>query len=261
MRGKGAAFFRNEFREQVGLAGRDQFLTLLFRDFALQNYFADAERARFLRGDGMFAGVGIIERVDLALVANGTLAQRFVPRGINRDAAAAVILFKLKLRFEFFAQFHRGGEGPAHLAPESFKRSDPALREKRFNFSRLEKTAGHRFPNDQSATTAFEGAIVFIKRTAAALRTFHFDRREVSTDAVAFEVLRFLDDLAREILDLRHELLALHLAFLDLLELVLPLARHLRRTESRDADPAQERDERQAFRGRDQLASLAAHVF
>src|SRR5207248_8026632 len=138
---------------------------------------------------------------------------------------------------------------------------DLPLREQCFNFSGFEEAARHRFPNDQSATAAFEGAIVLIERAAAALRTFHFDRREVSTVAVAFEVLRFLDDLAREILDLRHELLALHLAFLDLLELVLPFARHLRRTKRGDTDAAQERDERQAFRGRDQFASLAANVF
>ena len=60
VRGKGAAFFGNEFREEIGLAGGDEFLDLLLWDFALQDHFADAEGAGFLGGDGVLAGVGII---------------------------------------------------------------------------------------------------------------------------------------------------------------------------------------------------------
>src|SRR5256885_16863465 len=48
MRGKWPAFFRNKLRQQVGFAGRDQFLDLLLRNFALQNRFTDPERAGFL---------------------------------------------------------------------------------------------------------------------------------------------------------------------------------------------------------------------
>jgi hypothetical protein len=48
MGGERPAFFGNEFREQIGLAGGDQFLNLLFRDLALENHFGDAEGAGLL---------------------------------------------------------------------------------------------------------------------------------------------------------------------------------------------------------------------
>ena len=83
MCGKRAAFFRDEFGEQIRFARSDQFLNLLFRNFPLQDHFADAECAGLLGGDGILAGVGIIEGVNLALVANGAGAERFMARGID----------------------------------------------------------------------------------------------------------------------------------------------------------------------------------
>src|SRR5437016_5717651 len=43
------AFLRDKFVEQVGLAGGDEFLHLLFRNFTMQNGFTDAESAGFRR--------------------------------------------------------------------------------------------------------------------------------------------------------------------------------------------------------------------
>ena len=94
------ALFRNEFREQIGFAGGHQFLDLLFWNFPLQNHFTDAERARFFDRDRILAGVGIIERVTLAILANGTGAQDFVPRRIDGHGARRVAVFEIKLRFE-----------------------------------------------------------------------------------------------------------------------------------------------------------------
>jgi hypothetical protein len=49
----------------------------------LQNHFADAEGAGLFRGDGVLAGVGIIERINLALLENGTETERLVTRGVS----------------------------------------------------------------------------------------------------------------------------------------------------------------------------------
>ena len=47
MRRKWPAFLGNELRQQIGLARGDQLQYLLFGNFAVQNYFADAEGAGF----------------------------------------------------------------------------------------------------------------------------------------------------------------------------------------------------------------------
>ena len=86
-------------------------------------------------------------------------------------------------------------------------------------FQTLECATGHRFPQDQSTRLAFECAIRFLKWSAAAFRAFHFEGLEVSADAVAFEIFRALDDLTRELPDVRHEIVAFHCAFLHALEL------------------------------------------
>ena len=72
VRGKWAAFFRDEPREKIGLAGRDQFLQLLFGDLALQNHFAHAEVARLWRRDCIFARVRFFQNINLPFLANGT---------------------------------------------------------------------------------------------------------------------------------------------------------------------------------------------
>jgi hypothetical protein len=61
-----------------------------------------------------------------------------MPRRVDRDSARSIIVFKLKLRFELFAEFHRGGEGPAHLAAKSFQRPDLAFGEQPFHFTGFE---------------------------------------------------------------------------------------------------------------------------
>ena len=90
MRGKGAAFLRNEFREQIGLAGRNQFLHLLLRNFSLQNHFADAERALFRRRNRALTCKRIVERINLSFPANRTKPERFMLRGIDRNRRALI---------------------------------------------------------------------------------------------------------------------------------------------------------------------------
>src|SRR5687767_12415540 len=109
MGGKGAAFFGDEFGEEIGLPGGDEFLDLFFRDLALQDHVADAERAGLLGGDSVLAGVGIIERIDLALLANRAETKCFVPRWIDRNGATGLTVLEFELGLELFAEFNGGG--------------------------------------------------------------------------------------------------------------------------------------------------------
>src|SRR5690349_7342603 len=100
MRGEWPPFFRNELRKQVGLSGRDQFLHLLFWNFAMQNRFADAESAGLLFRDGILARIRAIEHVDLSFLTNGTEPERFVFRGVDRHRLVMTVLAKIERGLE-----------------------------------------------------------------------------------------------------------------------------------------------------------------
>src|SRR6266700_2217695 len=137
MGGKRTPFFRDKFRQEIGLAGRDQLLHLLFRDGAMLNRFAYAERAFFRRGSSALANVGAFEIVNLPLIANWTKADGFVPRGIDLLRRAVSALAEIKFQFEIFAQLHRRVKAASHFVAESLERTNPSLCEKFLHFGGL----------------------------------------------------------------------------------------------------------------------------
>ncbi len=248
MRRKWASFFRDELRQEIGLADGDKFLHLLFGNFAVQNHLAYSKTARLRRADRVFASVRPLENINLPFLAHRTQAKRFVPRSVDLLLGIDSLLAKIKFLFEIAVQLHGGAEFATNLAAKSFQRTDATLGQKFFNLGSLEQTARHRFPNDQAARSTFERAVILIEWTTAAFRTFHLQRLEIAADGVAFEVFRFLDNLARELSDLRHEFLALHVTFGHALEFIFPLAGHFGRAYLGDANAAEKRDQRHPFR-------------
>ena len=95
---------------------------------------------------------------------------------------------------------------------------------------------------------------------AAALGAGDLEDAEVAGDGVVLEELGLADDLLREPPDLVHEVLALELAALHLLELILPVPGHLRLGERLDAETGQKGDERKRLGRRLQFAQFAEHV-
>src|SRR5262249_13442156 len=125
--GEWATFLRNELRQQVGLAGRDEFLDLLFRNFPVQNRFAHTEGAGLFLRNGVLAGIRAIEHIDLALFANRTKSKCFVLLSVDLDWLIVTVLTEVERGFEFVAQFHNRVELAANLAAESLERTDLAF--------------------------------------------------------------------------------------------------------------------------------------
>src|SRR5439155_1825783 len=176
MRRKWASFFRDELRQEIGLAGGDKFLHLLFGNFAVQNHLAYSKTACLRRADRVFAGVGPLENINLPFLAHRTQAERFVPRSVDLLLGIDSLLAKIKFLFEIAVQLHGGVEFATNLAAKSFQRTDATLGQKFFHLGSLEQTARHRFPNDQAARSTFERAVILIEWTTAAFRTFHLQR-------------------------------------------------------------------------------------
>src|SRR5205807_7292670 len=151
-----ASFFGDESRQQVGLSSGNQFLHLLFRNFAVQNILADTESARFRRSDGVFARVSPGQNIDLPFLANRTSPERFVDSGVDLLFGVESILAKIELRFEILPQFHGCAKLTTNLAPKSFQRTDVAGSQKFFHFGSFEQSSGHCLPNNQTARSTFK---------------------------------------------------------------------------------------------------------
>ena len=86
------------------------------------------------------------------------------------------------------------------------------------------------------------------------------ERGEIAGDRVALVVLGLADDVLGHLHDLVHEDGTRELAVLHLRELELPLGGELGREELRDAEPVQQRHQRERLRGGRELLALAMDV-
>ena len=64
--------------QEIGFTGRNQFLDLFLWDFAMQNCFAHTKATRLGNDNGIFAGEGTSQHMNLSLLANRTKSNRFV---------------------------------------------------------------------------------------------------------------------------------------------------------------------------------------
>src|SRR2546430_14592553 len=134
MGGKRSSLFGNKLRKKIGLAGGNQFLDLLFGNFAMQNVFTDTESAGLLLRDGVFARIRAIQNVNLTFLANWAESERFVFLGVDRYRLIVAVLAKVERRFEFLAQLNDRIELAPDFAAESFKRTDLAFGKQFFQF-------------------------------------------------------------------------------------------------------------------------------
>src|ERR1700730_8215559 len=179
---------------------------------------------------------------------------------VDRDGGIMRAFTEIKLLFKIAVQFHDRVELTAHFAAKSFQRTDPLLGQQFRDLFSLEQSSRHRLPNDQPARSTFKRAVILIERSLAALRAFHIQRFEIPAHTLAFEILRLLHNLTRDLLDSLHDLVGLQLAFGHALELVLPFSGHFGRAKLRNTNAAQQYDERRAFRGRNQFAPLSNNI-
>src|SRR5436190_20839975 len=228
MRRKWAAPSRDKLWKEISFARGHQFLHLFFWNCALQNRFADAKCAFFGNCGSALADKGILELINLSFLTNRTNADRFVLGRVDLLRRAISVRTKIEFRFKVFTQFYCCVERSAHFTAESLQWTNSSLDQKLIYFRPLKQPASHCFPNDQTTRSTFKRAVIFIERTATALRAFHLQRLEIATNAVAFEVFRFFDNLAGKLPNVRHELLAFHGAFLHKIQLVFPFTRHFR---------------------------------
>src|SRR6266567_1531069 len=100
------ALSRNEPFEQVGLAGREQFLHLFALDRPLQDHFARPEIARLVRPNGIFAEVAH-SRFENASVAFRTFPQRLLCGKVYLLSRAIFLAVWSEIKFglEIVAQF------------------------------------------------------------------------------------------------------------------------------------------------------------
>src|SRR5260370_9737767 len=161
----------------------------------MQNRFADAERAFFWYGGGPLADVGILELVDPALFENGTDADRFVAGSVDFLLRAVSVRTKIEFRFEIVTQPDCRVERSAHFTAESLQWTNSSLGQKLFYFRPLKQPAGHCLPNNQATRSTFKRPVIFIERTAIALRSFPLQRLEITSEAVAFEISLLFDAL------------------------------------------------------------------
>src|SRR5450631_4439994 len=134
---EGAAFLRDELGQQIGFAVCNQLLDLLLRNFALQNDFAHPEGTRLGCSDRVFASVGIIEHVDLALLANRAETEHLVPRRIDCHRCAVRAFTEVELLFEIIPEFNGRPEWTPHLAAKTIERTDFSGSKKSFDFAWL----------------------------------------------------------------------------------------------------------------------------
>jgi hypothetical protein len=113
------------------------------------------------------------------------------------------------------------------------------------------------FQSEKVALLALKLAVVFLDRPAA-LRTRRRHRRVHHVRNLA--VLDDADEIAHQVPDLAHELIACHIAVLDQLELVLPFAGELGRSELDDAEHVQRKEQREGLGRRDELATFPMDV-
>ena len=95
---------------------------------------------------------------------------------------------------------------------------------------------------------------------AAALGARRCQHAEIAGDGVLVVELRLADDLLGEVPDLAHELLTRQLPSLHLLQLIFPVARHLRLRQLLHTEAIEQLHQRKCFRRRDKLASIAMDI-
>ena len=255
---------RDELRQQIRLAGREQLDHLRAFERLLENDRARAEVAGLGPAHRLLAHVGHPVLVDVRL-ALGALADGFLAREIHHNGSALgidVLVAEVELRLELRRKFHDGSERKTLLAAEALKRPDLLLQKQFVDLMRFVEPARRALPQGEVAARigALKLAIVLFD-DAAALRARRFEFPEIAGHSVALEALRALDDVARHLSDLAHEILALHLAARHETQLVLPAAGQLRLAQLRDVEAAQQRDERERLCGRLQFAAQAMDVF
>src|ERR1700730_12997119 len=127
MRGESAALFGNKLRKQIRFAGGDEFLHLLFRNFAMQNIFADTEGARLRRSDGILTRVRSFQDIDLPFLTDRTEPERLMAFLVDLLFGVHPVLAKIELLLELATEFHGGVELPPHFAAKSFQRPDASF--------------------------------------------------------------------------------------------------------------------------------------
>src|SRR6516225_5914093 len=103
-------------------------------------------------------------------------------------------------------------------------------------------------------------AIIFIQVGSATAWTANVQWNIISLH-VAGKVLRFLDDLTSQILDLAHESRSLQASLFHELELIFPFPSQFGRRENIDSNSAEQRDKGDPFRGSYQLLAFARDIF
>ena len=260
-RGERPALLRHELRQQVGLFISQQLADLRWLDGELENDFAGAEVARLGRAGGLFADVAhaVLKHASATF---GARAERLAAGEIHfRHGAVSIrlVLAEIELGLELRRQLHDGREGPAHLAAETLQRPDDALGEQFLDLLRLELPARGDLPQGEVARGALELLVVLLD-DAAALGARRFEFAEVAGHGVVLVALRAADDAPRHLGNLRHELRPAQLPPLDLPQLEFPVARHLRRAQLGNLQPAQERDDRERLGRRLQVAAVAVQI-
>src|SRR5437588_273579 len=184
---EGAAFFGNEFFEQVGFAGLQEFLDLGALDGPLQNDLADAPKvARGGGADGFFADE-VHGRFKNPAAALRTFADRLLAGEIHlgyRAVGFGLVLAEVEFGLELRSHLYDRGKRPALLAAETLKRTDLPVCEQFLDFGNLELAAGNDFPKTEIAFLALELLVILVNFTTA-FRAASFQRAEVPGHGIA----------------------------------------------------------------------------
>ena len=110
IRGEGLAFFRDEAREQIGLAVAEKLHGLLGRDLLLQDRLAHAHGLpRLVGGDAEIRGVGLVNGRAICL------AEHLGLRDVG-SVGAVLFLVEVELGLELLVEDDGGREGASQLA-------------------------------------------------------------------------------------------------------------------------------------------------
>ena len=191
-----------------------------------------------------------------------TLAKRLLAAEIGRFRIGSLgpPVAKIELHLVRVGHLELSGEGPPKLTAEAFQRAHCAGLEQGLCLGDVELTAGDDFPHFEVAGLTLEFSVLLV-HFAAALRAACSERREVAGNRVAFVVFCLTHDVLRHLDDIAHELLALEFAVLHLRQPELPFGGEFRRKQLRNAQPVQQRHEREGLCGWLELATFAMHIF
>src|SRR5436190_22638011 len=97
---------------------------------------------------------------------------------------------------------------------------------------RLKLSRGHRLPHQPITVSAAKGLVIFLDWSFAAVRALRINGGVFSLDGFAAEIAHFFNDVARQIADVSHEMLAIQFAMRHLFQTRFPFPGHFRSNEN-----------------------------